>query len=108
MLILPTPKGCGQATYQKQNKACSDKPLGQDHRLAFRREIHFFNSALAIVFHSTRSGPKVDYDRRDEGDIHVPAIITTIDRQEGTRENVQAAGLRFEALFTKADLGVQE
>lgn len=38
----------------------------------------------------------------------VPAIITTIDRQEGARENVENAGLRFEALFTKADLGVDD
>ena len=43
-----------------------------------------------------------------EAGASVPAIITTIDRQEGARENVQAAGLRFEALFTKADLGVDD
>lgn len=39
---------------------------------------------------------------------NVVAIITTIDRQEGARENVEGAGLRFEALFTKADLGVED
>jgi len=38
----------------------------------------------------------------------VAAVITTIDRQEGAREAVEAAGLRFEALFTKADLGIDE
>lgn len=38
----------------------------------------------------------------------VRGVIATIDRQEGARENVTAAGLRFEALFTKQDLGVQE
>lgn len=38
----------------------------------------------------------------------VRGVIATIDRQEGARENVSAAGLRFEALFTKQDLGVQE
>jgi orotate phosphoribosyltransferase len=38
----------------------------------------------------------------------VLAVIATIDRQEGARENVEAAGLRFEALFTKADLGVRD
>ncbi len=36
----------------------------------------------------------------------VRAVITTIDRQEGARENIEGAGVRFEALFTKADLGV--
>ncbi|MEM9064998.1 MAG: orotate phosphoribosyltransferase [Planctomycetota bacterium] len=38
----------------------------------------------------------------------VAAVITTIDRQEGAREAIQGAGLRFEALFTKADLGIDE
>lgn len=36
----------------------------------------------------------------------VIAVVVTIDRQEGGREAIQAAGLRFEALFTTADLGV--
>ena len=39
---------------------------------------------------------------------NVMAVIAVIDRQEGARENVQSAGLRFESLFTKADLGVNE
>lgn len=38
----------------------------------------------------------------------VLAIIATIDRQEGARENVEKAGIRFDALFTKADLGIAE
>jgi orotate phosphoribosyltransferase len=38
----------------------------------------------------------------------VRGVIATIDRQEGARENVEAAGLRFDALFTKADLGITE
>ncbi len=38
----------------------------------------------------------------------VLAIIATIDRQEGARENVEKAGIRFESLFTKADLGITE
>lgn len=37
----------------------------------------------------------------------VPAMITVIDRQEGARENVEAAGVAFYALFTKHDLGVE-
>ncbi len=43
-----------------------------------------------------------------EAGAEVPAIITVIDRLEGARENVEAAGLAFEALFTKRDLGVDE
>ncbi|HYD01240.1 MAG TPA: orotate phosphoribosyltransferase [Phycisphaerales bacterium] len=39
---------------------------------------------------------------------NVLAVIATIDRQEGARENIEKAGLRFEALFTKRDLGITE
>jgi len=38
----------------------------------------------------------------------VVGIVATIDRQEGARENVESAGLKFEALFTKADLGITD
>ena len=38
----------------------------------------------------------------------VVAIICTIDRLEEARENIEKAGIRFEALFTKRDLGVDE
>jgi len=38
----------------------------------------------------------------------VPAMITVIDREEGARENVESAGVKFYALFTKGDLGVDE
>jgi len=43
-----------------------------------------------------------------EAGLVVAAVVCVIDRQEGARENVEAAGLRFEALFTKADLGVDQ
>lgn len=42
-----------------------------------------------------------------KGGANVLGVITTIDRQEGARESIENAGLRFVALFTKADLGVQ-
>ncbi|MBX3321584.1 MAG: orotate phosphoribosyltransferase [Phycisphaeraceae bacterium] len=35
------------------------------------------------------------------------AVIATIDRLEGARENVERAGLIFESLFTVTDLGVE-
>ncbi len=38
----------------------------------------------------------------------VPAMITVIDREEGARENIEAAGVKFVALFTKGDLGVED
>ncbi len=36
----------------------------------------------------------------------VERVVVTIDRQEGGREAIEAAGLRFDALFTTADLGI--
>ncbi|MBI1369463.1 MAG: orotate phosphoribosyltransferase [Planctomycetes bacterium] len=36
----------------------------------------------------------------------VAKIVGTIDREEGARANIEAAGYAFEALFTKTDLGV--
>ena len=45
---------------------------------------------------------------REEFKVEVPAIIATIDRQEGARENIEAAGFVFDALFTKSDLGIDE
>jgi orotate phosphoribosyltransferase len=35
-------------------------------------------------------------------------IIAVIDRQEGARENIEAAGYGFDSLLTKADLGIGE
>ena len=45
---------------------------------------------------------------REEFKVEVPAIIATIDRQEGARENIEGAGFVFDALFTKSDLGIDE
>jgi orotate phosphoribosyltransferase len=36
----------------------------------------------------------------------VERIVAVIDRQEGARENITQAGFEFDALFTKADLGI--
>lgn len=36
----------------------------------------------------------------------VERIVSVIDRQEGARENIEAAGFIFESLFTKKDLGI--
>jgi len=44
---------------------------------------------------------------RDAG-ADVLAVIVTIDREEGAREAITAAGVRFEAVFTKTDLGIDE
>jgi len=41
-----------------------------------------------------------------EAGAKVTKIVCTIDRMEGARENIEKAGYRFEALLTKADLGI--
>ncbi|MEL7472975.1 MAG: orotate phosphoribosyltransferase [Planctomycetota bacterium] len=38
----------------------------------------------------------------------VLGVVAVIDRQEGAAETMAEAGIRFEALFTKADLGVRD
>jgi len=38
----------------------------------------------------------------------VQKIVAVIDRQEGARENIEGAGYTFEALVTKANLGIDE
>ena len=45
---------------------------------------------------------------RDEMKCDVAKIVVVIDRQEGAREAIEAAGFAFDALFTKADLGIDE
>jgi orotate phosphoribosyltransferase len=37
---------------------------------------------------------------------HVEQIVAVLDRQQGARANIEAAGLVFDALFTSADLGI--
>lgn len=38
----------------------------------------------------------------------IDRIVAVIDRLEGARENIEAAGYAFEALFTTADLGISK
>jgi len=45
---------------------------------------------------------------RDELGAQVVAVLAVVDRQEGARANVERAGFEFDALLTKADLGIDE
>lgn len=40
--------------------------------------------------------------------VKVAKIVGTIDRLEGARENIEAAGYKFESLFTTEDLGIEK
>jgi len=42
-----------------------------------------------------------------EAGAKIDKIVAVIDRLEGARENIEKAGLKFEALFTVKDLGVK-
>ena len=57
---------------------------------------------------ATSGGQSIEAARtlQSEG-ATVTAIAVTIDRQEGAREAVEGAGLRFESLFTTEQLGIQ-
>ncbi|MEM7626187.1 MAG: orotate phosphoribosyltransferase [Planctomycetota bacterium] len=59
---------------------------------------------------ATSGGQSIEAARllRDEMKADVAKIVVVIDRQEGARENIEQAGFAFEALFTKADLGIDE
>lgn len=55
----------------------------------------------------TTGGQILEAAKVIEGEgARVGKIVGTIDREEGARENIEGAGYRFEALFTKTDLGV--
>jgi orotate phosphoribosyltransferase len=43
-----------------------------------------------------------------EAGADVLGVIVTIDREEGAREAIMNAGVRFDAIFTKSDLGIDE
>ncbi len=44
---------------------------------------------------------------RDAGAV-IAGLVVTIDRQEGAREAIEQAGIRFDALFTTSDLGIRK
>ena len=59
---------------------------------------------------ATSGGQSIEAARmlRDEMKAEVVKIVVVIDREEGARENIEAAGFAFDALFTKSDLGINE
>ncbi len=45
-------------------------------------------------------------DKLKQSGIEVLLLIGVLDREEGARENIEAAGYRYKALFTKSELGL--
>lgn len=70
------------------------------------------NAGDVVVFFedvTTSGGQSVEaVNTLREAGATVAGVVTTIDRQEGAREAIEAAGVPFHAVFTKADLGVTE
>jgi len=68
------------------------------------------NEKIVIVEDIATTGGQVieaaEVIRAQGGDVI--AIIATVDRQEGARENIEGAGYRFDSLFTTSDLGVDQ
>jgi orotate phosphoribosyltransferase len=66
------------------------------------------DSVLLVEDIATTGGQVLEAAKliRDIG-AKVERIVCVIDRQEGARENIEAAGFVFESLFTKADLGIK-
>ncbi|MEM8736889.1 MAG: orotate phosphoribosyltransferase [Planctomycetota bacterium] len=59
---------------------------------------------------ATSGGQSIEAARllRDQMQADVAGIVVVIDREEGARENIEAAGFHFHALFTKTELGIHE
>lgn len=90
VLIRNQKKGYGT---QKQLEG----PLNQDDRILLLEDIATTGGQVIEAANLLTSlGAKV------------VGIIAVIDRQEGARENVEAAGFAFDSLFTKTDLGIAE
>lgn len=67
------------------------------------------DSVVIVEDVATTGGQVLEAARIITGEgASVAAIIATIDRQEGARENIEQAGYKFDALFTARDLGIEE
>lgn len=66
-------------------------------------------SVLVVEDVVTSGGQVLEGAKSLEGaGAKIDRIVAVIDRQEGGREAIEAAGYKFESLFTTADLGVQK
>ena len=66
------------------------------------------DSVLLVEDIATTGGQVLEAAKLIDGiGAKVERIVAVIDRQEGARENIESAGLIFESLFTKEDLGIR-
>lgn len=73
----------------------------------FEGKLHDGDSVLLVEDIATTGGQVLEAAKLiTEIGAKVERIVSVIDRQEGARENIEAAGFTFESLFTKTDLGI--
>ena len=67
------------------------------------------DSVLLVEDIATTGGQVLEAAKVIQGvGAKVERIVAVIDRMEGARENIESAGLVFESLLTKRDLGITE
>ncbi len=67
------------------------------------------DSVLLVEDIATTGGQVLEAAKVIQGvGAKVERIVAVIDRMEGARENIEAAGFIFESLLTKRDLGITE
>jgi len=78
-------------------------------RKMFEGRLEKGDRVLLVEDVATTGGQVIEAARTltDAGAI-VEKIVAVIDRQEGARENIEAAGFVFDALMSKRDLGIAE
>lgn len=83
----------------------SKKGYGTGRR--FEGQLKADDRVLVVEDIVTTGGQVIEAARVIQGEgAHVAGVVAVIDRSEGGRENIEAAGLVFSSLFTKKDLGV--
>ncbi len=102
-LVTATALATGLPTVLIRN---AKKDYGTAQR--FEGVLHRGERVLITEDIATTGGQSIEAARllRDEVGVEVAKIVVVIDRQEGAREAVEAAGFAFASLFTKADLGI--
>lgn len=103
-LVTATALRTGHATVFIRNQK---KDYGTSQRL--EGELNDGDRVIFVEDVATTAGQSIEAaDCLRQAGARVLAVICAVDREEGARANVEAAGIRFESLFTKTDLGVSE
>ena len=75
----------------------------------YEGEITDGDSVLLVEDIATTGGQVLEAAKVIQGvGAKVERIVAVIDRMEGARENIESAGLAFDSLLTKRDLGITE